>query len=187
MAKKLAKPARREQLLDTALCVVAAEGTDALTLARLADAAGVTKPIAYEHFGTREGLLLALFKRFDDKTAARVMTDMKSNPATLEAVVTIVARAYVSCFVSAGPVFGSILDALSATHETGNFRLAWRDELAKAIGELVSPYVAPTKPVLIGILGAAETLSETAAHGLLSEAEAFTALKSVFMSAVSIR
>ncbi|MHC8285601.1 helix-turn-helix domain-containing protein [Pseudomonas sp. XS1P51] len=33
-------------------------GTDALTLATLAERAGVTKPVAYEHFRTRSGLLI---------------------------------------------------------------------------------------------------------------------------------
>lgn len=40
------------------------EGTDALTLPR-AEVAGVTKPLVYTHFGTRNGLLTALYKDFD--------------------------------------------------------------------------------------------------------------------------
>ncbi len=35
----------------------ATKGTDALTLGHVAECAGVSKPIAYEHFGTRAGLL----------------------------------------------------------------------------------------------------------------------------------
>ena len=50
------KEQRRIQLLETASAIVRAGGTDALTLAHLAEQAGVTKPIAYEHFGTRAGL-----------------------------------------------------------------------------------------------------------------------------------
>ncbi len=185
---KLAKPARREQLIDKALELVREQGTDALTLARLAEAAGVTKPIAYEHFGTREGLLLALFKRFDDKTAVRIMAEMQAGPSSLDAVIDCVARAYVSCFVSAGPVFGAILDALSATAETGNFRLAWRDELALAIFELVVPFgVSPKREMMIGLLGAAEALSETAAHGKMSEGEAVAALKVIMVAGLRVR
>lgn len=41
------------------------EGTDALTLPRLAEAAGVAKPVVYDHFSTRNGLLAALYQDFD--------------------------------------------------------------------------------------------------------------------------
>ena len=66
----MSKDQRRAQLLETAAVIVRAEGTDALTLARLAEQAGVTKPIAYEHFGTRAGLLIALYRYFDERQAA---------------------------------------------------------------------------------------------------------------------
>lgn len=50
---RLSKPARREQLLDTAMAIVRAHGTDSLTLLSLAEAAGVSRPVVYDHFGTR--------------------------------------------------------------------------------------------------------------------------------------
>jgi AcrR family transcriptional regulator len=54
--KRLPKEQRREQLLDTALAIVREQGTDAITLSYVAERAGVSKPIAYGHFGTRAGL-----------------------------------------------------------------------------------------------------------------------------------
>ena len=71
-AGRLAKPARREQLLDTALTLVREQGTDGLTLATLAEAAGVSRPIVYDHFGTRPELLLALYRQLDPVIAARL-------------------------------------------------------------------------------------------------------------------
>ncbi|MBC8136296.1 MAG: helix-turn-helix transcriptional regulator, partial [Fibrella sp.] len=56
----MSKAQRREQLLQVAYEIIRSEGTDELTLARVAEQAGVTKPIAYEHFGSRSGLLIAL-------------------------------------------------------------------------------------------------------------------------------
>lgn len=181
---KLSKPQRREQLLDIAVEIARSEGTDGLTLARLAEMAGVSKPIAYEHFTTREGLLLALFQRFDDKTATRVAADMAARPASLDKVVSIIATAYVSCFVSAGPAFAAILDSLSGNAETGSFRRKWREELATAILALIAPYCGGSRPVIIGLLGAAETLSETAAYGLMSEKQAVAALTKIMVSAL---
>ena len=66
-AKKLPRAERREQLLATAKAILGEEGTDALTLGYLAERAGVSKPIAYEHFGTRAGLLIAICGAYDDR------------------------------------------------------------------------------------------------------------------------
>ena len=52
-ARRLSQAERRRQLLDTALVIIREEGADKLTLGRLASRAGVSKPVAYDHFGTR--------------------------------------------------------------------------------------------------------------------------------------
>ncbi|MDT0267243.1 helix-turn-helix domain-containing protein [Streptomyces sp. DSM 44915] len=46
-------------------------GADGLTLVTLAEEAGVSRPITYDHFGTRPGLLLALYRRLDGSTTRR--------------------------------------------------------------------------------------------------------------------
>ncbi|MEW9550909.1 TetR family transcriptional regulator [Nonomuraea sp. NPDC050783] len=55
-------PARRRALLDAADRVIAAEGPE-VSMAAIAAAAGVTKPILYRHFGDRSGLYEALADR----------------------------------------------------------------------------------------------------------------------------
>ncbi|NUP75166.1 MAG: TetR/AcrR family transcriptional regulator, partial [Sinomonas sp.] len=49
-------PARRRQLVDVGRGLFAAKGLDAATIEEIASAAGVTKPVIYEHFGSKEGL-----------------------------------------------------------------------------------------------------------------------------------
>lgn len=63
--RRLSREERQRQLLDVAWRLVREEGTEALTLGRLAEQAGVTKPVVYDHFGTRPGLLAALYQEFD--------------------------------------------------------------------------------------------------------------------------
>ena len=63
--RRLAREDRLRQLLDVAWQLVSDEGTEALTLGRLAELAGVTKPVVYDHFVTRAGLLAALYEDFD--------------------------------------------------------------------------------------------------------------------------
>ncbi|MDQ4503725.1 TetR/AcrR family transcriptional regulator [Sinomonas sp. ASV322] len=49
-------PERRRQLIDIGRRLFAAKGVDGATIEEIASAAGVTKPVIYEHFGSKEGL-----------------------------------------------------------------------------------------------------------------------------------
>jgi AcrR family transcriptional regulator len=53
---------RRRQLLDTALEVFANEGFHATSMNDVADAAGVTKPVLYQHFASKRELYLELLE-----------------------------------------------------------------------------------------------------------------------------
>ncbi len=55
--------ARREQLLDAAAKVILEDGFDALTIESAANAAGVSRTLAYSYFGGIDGLLNELFAR----------------------------------------------------------------------------------------------------------------------------
>ena len=65
--RRLSREDRLRQLLDVAWQLVRDEGTDALTLGRLAELAGVTKPVVYDHFAARAGVLAALYADFDER------------------------------------------------------------------------------------------------------------------------
>ena len=53
---------RRRQLLDTALEVFAAQGFHATSMNDVAEAAGVTKPVLYQHFASKRRLYLELLE-----------------------------------------------------------------------------------------------------------------------------
>jgi AcrR family transcriptional regulator len=54
---------RREQLLDVTAALVATSGFPAVSIRSVARAAGISRPIIYEHFGDLAGLLKALISR----------------------------------------------------------------------------------------------------------------------------
>jgi len=57
----------RERLLDEALRLFARRGVDAVGVQEIVDAAGITKPSLYHHFGSKDGLIAAVVDRgFDD-------------------------------------------------------------------------------------------------------------------------
>ena len=62
MPPRLSAPARREQLLDVALEVFAGQGFHGTSMNDIAEAAGVTKPVLYQHFDSKRDLYLALLE-----------------------------------------------------------------------------------------------------------------------------
>ncbi len=93
MAARMSKQARREHLLEAALGVVRERGTDGLTLVTLAEAAEVSRPIVYDHFGTRSGLLLALYRMLDEEHRATVAQALEGASDTAQ----VLSAAYFAC------------------------------------------------------------------------------------------
>lgn len=182
--KKLPKAERRAQLLEAAQEMVREEGTDALTLARVAERAGVSKPIAYEHFGTRAGLLMALFSSYSDLQLETQREALASCGKTLRDVAGILGEAYVRCASQAGPEAGAVFAALSGTEEMDEFRQTLRNGYLAEYRDAVSRFVDLPEDigdtVLSGLLGAAEAVSRDTAAGRISYDDAVAALTEMF-------
>src|SRR5271165_5786514 len=58
--KRLPADRRRQQLLDVSLTLFAERGFNATTMDDIAEAAGVTKPLLYQHFVSKRALYLEL-------------------------------------------------------------------------------------------------------------------------------
>jgi AcrR family transcriptional regulator len=69
MSHRLTAPARREQILDVALVVFARAGFHGTSMNDVAEAAGVTKPVLYQHFDSKRELYRALL----DEVGARLL------------------------------------------------------------------------------------------------------------------
>jgi AcrR family transcriptional regulator len=70
MSVRLPAAARREQLVAMALEMFARQGFHATSMNDIADAAGVTKPVLYQHFASKRELYLALL----EETGHRLLT-----------------------------------------------------------------------------------------------------------------
>ena len=171
-AKRLPKSERREQLLETALAIVREQGTDALTLGYLAERAGVSKPIAYEHFGTRSGLLIALYRRIDERQAATAARDFERTPKRLSDVARLMGESYMSCFRTAGPECHAIFAALNTMYAAVAAR-AREIATLRAIG-------FGSLPVLVSVL--IEALLLSLAGGLIGAAIAYVLFNNVSLS-----
>ncbi|MEO0962221.1 MAG: TetR/AcrR family transcriptional regulator [Pseudomonadota bacterium] len=187
--KRLSKPERRQQLLKTAQHIVSEAGTEALTLQALAERAGVTKPIAYEHFGSREGALIALYRRLDDEQINAAREALAQAPGTLDAVCEIIAASYIDCCVKLGPAFGAISAALEGSEEMHAVKTELRDTYLSKIRAALKPFVtlssAKARTLIIGLLGAADALGAEAAAGQIPRKTAVAALTQLMTGTLS--
>lgn len=67
MSQRLPANARREQILEVALDVFAAAGFHGASMNDVADAAGVTKPVLYQHFDSKRELYQALLEEVGNR------------------------------------------------------------------------------------------------------------------------
>ena len=65
---RLKAPQRKEQLLDVATKLFAKHGYEATTTAAIAEAAGVTEPILYRHFASKQELFVAIVREVSNET-----------------------------------------------------------------------------------------------------------------------
>lgn len=67
MSTRLPAPRRKEQLLDVALHVFAERGFHLTSMNDVAETAGVTKPVLYQHFESKRSLYLELLRTVGDR------------------------------------------------------------------------------------------------------------------------
>jgi AcrR family transcriptional regulator len=59
----MSSAARREQIIEMAVTTFAESGVEGTSVEELAASAGVSKPLIYEHFGSKEGLYAVVVDR----------------------------------------------------------------------------------------------------------------------------
>ena len=77
---------RREQLIDAALSVILEQGFAAVSIEAIARAAGVTRPVVYDHFPNLGRLLQALIEREERYALAQVENLVPDDPTEREPV-----------------------------------------------------------------------------------------------------
>src|SRR5687767_4760371 len=88
---RLSAPQRRSQLLAVAGRLFAEQGFHGLSMEQLAEAAGVSKPVLYQHFPSKRELYLALVNDAADELQAQVgkaLEGTTDNEARVEAAIS---------------------------------------------------------------------------------------------------
>lgn len=185
---KLSKDMRREQLLDVALTIVREQGADELTLGNLALRAGVSRPVAYEHFATRAGLLIAPFQRLENSYVRALKEGLAAARPKLETVASIMSNAYFNCPSDFGPEGLAISAALQGSEEMSEQQRRMMDEYIAIMCDALRPFIAAPAETLrilcVGLLGAAEAMARDVQASRISQVAAVDALSSLIARGV---
>ena len=109
---RLPRLARRRQLLDAAMEVFVARGYHAAAMDEIADRAGVSKPVLYQHFPGKQELYLALLDESVDRLIEAVEAALRSTADNRQRV---------------NATFGAYYEYIA--EHTGTFRLVFESDL----------------------------------------------------------
>lgn len=185
--RRLAREDRHAQLIDTARRLVREEGTDALTLGRLAELAGVTKPVVYDHFETRNGLLVALYRDYDARQTAIMDAALAACAPTLPARADVIASAYVGCVLTQGQEIPGVAAALVGAPEMDALKRGYQASFIARCRAILEPFTEGGSLALAALwamLGAADAVSDASARGEITKEEAVEELLRTILSMV---
>jgi AcrR family transcriptional regulator len=164
---RLSKDARREQILTAAILIIGENGFDNFALKDLADRCGMSDAGLLHHFGTKEGLLIALLAERDrqDETAITSEVERKAlaTPKTREEVLGVLRM--IMARTSERPELTRLYtllrtEALRLGHPARDF-FTRRDTATKAlIAGMVAPYVADPEMTARAIVAAMNGLGQ---------------------------
>lgn len=184
--KRLPKAERRKQLLEIARAIVRDEGTEALTLASLAERAGVTRPITYEHFETRAGLFIALAREIDEQQLELFLQDVRRAGSQLTDIARAVSGGYMRCATAIGQEWQSITAALKGDSAMDSVQHEILDRYADIFCDAFAPCTDLAKRELrrrcVALVGAADALAREMFLGRLDERAAAATLRSLIES-----
>ncbi|TWI50506.1 TetR family transcriptional regulator [Pseudomonas duriflava] len=185
--RRLTRDERYRQLLEVAWQLVRDEGTEALTLGRLAEQSGVTKPVVYDHFSTRSGLLAALYKDFDKRQTMLMDAALEASEPTLHSKASVIASSYIDCVLTQGREIPGVIAALASSPELEKTKREYEALFLNKCRKLFQPflgagYLSPAS--LRAMLGSAEALSNAATSGEITADEAKNELLELIIAMV---
>lgn len=185
--QRLSRAERYGQLIAVAWALVRSEGADALTLGRLAECAGVAKPVVYSHFASRAALLAALFTEFDDRQTVMLEEHLDAAEVSLPGRAGAIADSYVECALAQGRELTGVLAALEGSPELEQVKRESERAYSERCRGILTPFAGAdgVRPAsLTAVFGAADALSQAAVAGSLPADQAKQELAALIVTVV---
>jgi AcrR family transcriptional regulator len=166
--------ARRRQLLDVALDVFGARGFYGTSVEEIAERAGVTKPVVYQHFDSKRDLYFELVTEVGNRLAVAV-TEAATGAGRPRDQVLAGFRAYFSWVERHPSAFQLLVSAdITAGDGLGPIMADFEDRMAAVIEPLIEADVAPDhrRMLAYSIVGLAEVTSRRWAASMLDTTSA---------------
>lgn len=183
MVKRLTREGRRRQLLDTAKSIVRDEGVDALSLGRLAERAGISKPVAYDHFDSRDTLLTDLYREIDEAQVDALRRALAERAGCLDEIARIIGDSYMACSLALGGEWHAIAAALQGSESMEKIQRELIDVYVSLVGDALAPFASARgddlRLICVGLHGAAESIAREMALGRVSKSRAVAALATI--------
>ncbi len=154
---------REQQLLAVAEGVFAQHGL-AISMDELARRAGISKPVLYDHFGSKDGLIVACFARARAQLLAETVAAVATATSTRERL-ELGLRAFFTFIDAHGDAFGVLLtDAALSSHPPAQEMERIRAQQAEVItrllaGDLPGTAADELMPLAEAVIGATERLA----------------------------
>lgn len=178
--RRLSKQDRHAQLLEVARELIRDAGTDELTLGRLAERAGVTKPLVYDHFGDRSGILAELYRAFEIRQRKTLDAALLGAGPGLPEVAAVMAEAYIDCSLKEGRELAGVIAALAGSSTLSLLRQEAEEAYLTRCRAALEPLCGPIDAAgLHALIGAGDALARNALTGRISAARACDALTRV--------
>lgn len=188
-SRRLSKADRQRQLLTTALEVIRSEGADRLTLGHLASCAGVSKPVVYDHFASRSGLLIALYRWIDSERIETFRLAMAATRRDRDETIACLADAYIRCAADLTGEFHIVGAALAGSPEKADVYDELLDQSVAMFVSVLRPFTAMSDDaatqLAIGLVGAGEGLSAAIVRGKLNEADGIAAFARIIKGSLA--
>ncbi|HVL85710.1 MAG TPA: TetR/AcrR family transcriptional regulator, partial [Pseudonocardia sp.] len=157
---RMSRREREQQILDAAVAVFTERGFGSASMDQVAERIGVTKPVLYTHFGSKEGLLLACIARARAELLAAVAAAAGSAD-TPEEMLRRGTRAFFDFLDAQGPAWTLLYSEAGVASEALE---AVRRQQTEFIATLLAAQAPDTEPRRLtgwaqAIVGACERLA----------------------------
>lgn len=171
--RRMRRDDRARQLLEVAEAVISERGFQSASMDEIADRAGVTKPVLYDHFGSKDGLLAAVVRRAGGELRAAVVAAVAGAPGPEEALARGL-RSYFEFVRSHAPAWHVLVSEAAAAGSAAGAMEEVRTEMAAfaagvIVDELPGHDAAEAEIAAQALIGAAERLAVQSAAGRLRD------------------
>lgn len=182
-ATRIPATQRREMLVAAGVEIARVEGGRAVTLARVAEACGVSKPIAYRLFDSLADLLTQMERQVVadyERVVIDALSDARRAGASPAGLLDVLTRTYVGHSLGEGAVYDTVSAARTATEEVEDHFFEVPEAFSWVCREMFGTPAGEEIALLAMFQGAADSLVTAVQAGVIEQDAAVDHLLTLF-------